>query len=453
MNGDSPLRVVQVSTFDVAGGAERVAYNLFTTFRNRGLSSKLAVGHKTLPDPDIVLMRGNWTRFWSMVQTRTLNPRLHTLTRKFARAGLVSQHWTNRQIGRDNFTNRSTWELPGKRFGSPEIIHCHNLHGGYFDLRALPDLSKKSGVLITMHDAWLLSGHCAHSLGCERWKIGCGHCPDLDIYPPIRYDATAANWRNKKRIFEKSRLWITAPSQWLLNKIPHSILSPAVQKMQVIPNGIDVTVFHPASKHDTRNLLNLPQNAAIILFAANGIKAGKFKDYQTLRETLVKLGSLETVNPILLLAVGENAPSEQIGNITLQFVPFQGDMNRMAAYYQASDIYLHAARADTFPNTVLEAQACGLPVVASNVGGIPEQVKDLRRFGIAEATGLLCPVGDSNRMADAVRVLLTNGETRNQLSIQARHHAEMNYSIEQQVDDYLTLYSEMITHIGRTPKM
>src|SRR5207302_2872341 len=74
--------------------------------------------------------------------------------------------------------------------------------------------------------------------------------------------------------------------------------------------------------------------------------------------------------------------------------------------HDALPIYLHAARADTFPNTVLEALACATPVVATAVGGIPEQVKGLEvaegqsqtaklnRYSRSEATGILVPAGD-----------------------------------------------------------
>src|SRR5262245_59012697 len=113
--------------------------------------------------------------------------------------------WLQIRCGYEDFNFPASWhllDLPPER---PDILHCHNLHGSYFDLRALPWLSQQVPVVLTLHDAWLLSGHCAHSFDCQRWQTGCGQCPDLAIPPAIRRDATAYNWRRKRDVYTKSR--------------------------------------------------------------------------------------------------------------------------------------------------------------------------------------------------------------------------------------------------------
>ena len=57
-------------------------------------------------------------------------------------------------------------ELPPR---PPDVLHLHNLHGGYFDLRVLPELSARQPTVVTMHDEWLYTGHCAYTLDSERW--------------------------------------------------------------------------------------------------------------------------------------------------------------------------------------------------------------------------------------------------------------------------------------------
>jgi glycosyltransferase involved in cell wall biosynthesis len=91
--------------------------------------------------------------------------------------------------------------------------------------------------------------------------------------------------------------------------------------------------------------------------------------------------------PLVFVALGEDAPAERIGAAEIRFVPYQKDPAVVARYYQAADIYIHSARADTFPNTVLEALACGTPVVATAVGGIPEQVKSLQSLDHRSSVG------------------------------------------------------------------
>src|SRR3546814_19635674 len=73
-----------------------------------------------------------------------------------------------------------------------------------------------SDLVLTLHDEWAYTGHCAYTLGCERWRSGCGQCPHLDVYPSIRRDASAANWTAKYDIYSSSRLYVATPSHWLM---------------------------------------------------------------------------------------------------------------------------------------------------------------------------------------------------------------------------------------------
>jgi glycosyltransferase involved in cell wall biosynthesis len=324
----------------------------------------------------------------------------------------------------------------------PDIVHCHNLHGYYFDPRVLPRLSRQLPVVFTLHDAWLLSGHCAHSFDCERWTTGCGHCPDLTIYPAIARDATAWNWRRKQRIFAASRLYISTPCEWLMRKVQASMLAPAMKQSKVVPYGVDLAVFRPGPKAEARTQCGIPQDAEVLIFTANGIRRNVFKDYQMMRSSLARLGERRKDGRLLMLAVGEDAPAERIGSAELRFVPYQKDPAAVAAYYQASDIYLHAARADTFPNTVLEALACGIPVVATAVGGIPEQVKSLDH-SVRDATGILVAPSDSDAMADAIETLLDDSPLRLRLGGNAVEDARNRFCLDRQVSAYLDWYHEL----------
>ena len=318
----------------------------------------------------------------------------------------------------------------------PDIIHCHNLHGSYFDLRALSWLSHKVPAVLTLHDAWLLSGHCAHSFDCDRWKIGCGNCPDLSIYPAIWRDATAYNWQRKAEIYRKSRLFVVTPCQWLMDRVNQSMLKPGIVVSKVIPNGVDLKVFHPADQTEARADLGLPTDTKILLFAANGIRKNIWKDYKTLRSALAEIA--KTGIKVLCIALGDEGRPEQIGDVEIRFVPYQRDPEKVARYYQAADIYVHPTRADTFPTTVLEALACGTPVVASAVGGIPEQIED----GI---TGFLTLQGDAEAMAVRLMQLLEDDELRLRMGMQANDAAKERFDLEKQVKEYLRWYENITT--------
>jgi glycosyltransferase involved in cell wall biosynthesis len=106
-------------------------------------------------------------------------------------------------------------------------------------------------------------------------------------------------------------------------------------------------------------------------------QANVWKDYRALNEAIRILGCSGASRELVLLAVGETAPSERIGSAEIRFVPFQKEPSALAQYYRAADIYVHAARIESFGNVLLEARACGIPVVAMAVGGIPEHMKFL----------------------------------------------------------------------------
>lgn len=439
------MEILQVNAQDLAGGAERIAAMLDAGLKKREIGVQLLVGKKwsagstarELPN-DCGSKR--WHAFWDRIQNAAMRrnwfgiPRIASALKDLAYPGSV--------LGRENFHFPQSRRLLSYCDPRPNIVHFHNLHGDYFDLRYMAQLSQQLPVVITLHDSWMLAGHCAHSLDCERWQTGCGSCPSLTIYPSIRRDATHYNWRRKASIYAASRLHIVTPSEWLLNRVKKSMLWPAAESVQTIPNGVDLEVFYPRCKLVSRLELGISRDAKVILFAANGIRANPFKDFATLRSSLEILGETSTCK-ILALAVGDQPHCETIGSVELRFVAFEQDPAVMASYYNSCDVYVHAARVDTFPNSVLEAMACGVPVVGSNVGGIPEQVISLEN-GVNNATGILVPVGDPERISVAVLQLLGDDCLRQQLGANALEAAKKQFSLEQQINQYVSLYQRIL---------
>lgn len=442
----SNLHILQVNTSDIDGGAEKIAWNLLESYKLQGYDSWLAVGNKLSKNANVLLIqndkyRSHWARFW-IANGNMFSPLVGKVPgAKLLRRCLHSfgqiKRFLEIQQGYEDFNFPATEQLLELTDRKPDIIHCHNLHGNYFDLRELPRLSQQVPIILTLHDAWLLSGHCAHSFDCERWKIGCGHCPDLTIYPKIKRDATAYNLKRKQKIYGKTRLYIATPSQWLMKKVEQSVLSPAIIERKVIPNGVDLSIFHSSNKQAIRTKLGISLDVKVLLFTANGIRDNIWKDYNTMRTAIYKVAECLKESNLLFIALGENAPPERIGQAEIHFVPYQKDPEDVACYYQAADIYIHAARADTFPTTVLEALACGIPVVTTATGGIPEQIED----GI---TGFLTPQGKAEAMAERIIQLLENDQLRLRMGTQAADAAKKNFDLEKQVKEYIDWYIEII---------
>ena len=448
------MRILQVSTYDKAGGAEAVAWQLFDQYRRRGHQSALAVGEKVSNHPHVIpLFRAisdqnsatSLTHIRRWLSSYEGRVRGVWRMRRWLDAYVARpQNWWQAWLGRENFDFPETWKLLELVRERPDILHCHNLHGGwlsrggYFDLRALPWLSRQIPTVMTLHDTWMLAGHCAYTLGCDRWRNGCGSCPDLSIYPAIARDATAFNWNRKREIYATGRLHIATPSRWLLHRVEQSILAPAMVEGRVIPNGVDSSVFSPGSKQQARDSLGLSQKDAILLFVANAARSNVFKDYRMVEQSAIRTAAGHRCSKVTLLVVGEKGEPITFDNGEIQFVAYQHDQRTMARYYQAADVYVHAAKSDTFPNTVLEALACGLPVVATATDGIPEQVED-------GCSGFLVPAGDVEAMAGRVQQLLKRDSLRTSMGAMAADSGARSFSMQQQVQTYLDWYEQILS--------
>ena len=432
------LTILQVSTSDLGGGAEKIAWDLHQAYRTQGYAAWLAVGRKYSQDPSVLRIpneqyRGLWLKL-SQRLGEWVGPRSATLSSYFFH--LAKFHYRRAKYkGYENFYfpgSRHLLTLPPRRV---DIVHGHNLHGGYFDLQVLPTLSARVPVMLTLHDTWMLSGYCSFFFECVRWKNGCGQCPYIHTFP-VKRDATAYNWRRKQRIYARSKVYIATPSRWLMDAVEQSMLASSIQEGRVIYNGIDLTVFCPVDKAAIREKLGLPADVPVILASAVKIVSNTRKDYVTMREAVLLLDEMIKDRSIHFLALGGEGSTEQIGKITIQTVPFQSEAEAVACYYQAADIYIHAARADNLPNTVSEALACGTPVVATAIGGIPEQIDD-------GFTGFLVPPGRPDEMASAIQQLLQDQTLRRRMSRQAAETARRRFDVVRMADEYLDWYREI----------
>jgi glycosyltransferase involved in cell wall biosynthesis len=182
-------------------------------------------------------------------------------------------------------------------------------------------------------------------------------------------------------------------------------------------------------------------DATILLFAAAGIRDNIWKDYQTMRRAFETLGGSSGRQGLLFLAVGDDGPAENIGGNELRFIPHSSDRALLAKYYQASDLYVHGAKAEAWGLAITEAMACGLPVVASDVGGIPDQVAE-------GESGYLVPMGDDQLMARRIAMLLDNPSKRAEMGRFACQKAHEEFGISKMTRNYLDFYRTVLMVAG-----
>jgi glycosyltransferase involved in cell wall biosynthesis len=426
---DAGLSVLHVNTSDRGGGAESVALDLHRALIDHGINSRFMVGFRRsnvlgvieLPrDADVASLLYDAARAHGM-------PRLGRVARSLADPGVLA----------DLARGREDFRFPGSHAlldfaKSVDVIHLHNLHGAYFDLRILPALSRLKPIVITLHDEWTLTGHCALTLGCERWRENCGSCPHLDVYPRLRRDGTAFNLNRKREIWSKSRLHVVAPTHWLLERAKVAILRGAATSWSIVSNGVHLEMFSAGGREAARVSLGIAPDALVISFAAAGAKRSEFKDLRTLERALVLLGA-SNGPPVVALTIGTPGETKRIGRVELRRIKFL-ERPDLARHFRASDLYVHPARAETQGLSLMEALATGLPAVASNVGGIPEVVRN-------GETGILVPPSDAHALAAAILELLNDPNRRHTMSHTAAEDARLRFAHDEHVRSYVRVYA------------
>jgi len=445
--------VLQVSTADVLGGAERIARQLHEAIVARGGESWLAVGRTdghvrgalTIPND---ALRSTWTRRWlAWAERLELRGRGKSLVARIARGPVGDPlRWVSGQAGIEDFRHPGTQALLDLPPRTPDVLHLHNLHNQYFDVRQLPRLSGAVPTVLTLHDQWIVTGHCAHALDCTRWESGCGHCPHLDTYPSVLRDATHFNWRRKHRLVAESALHVAVPSMWLFNLVSRSQMAPSFRSLRLIRQGVDLTVFSPGDRVAARARLGLPTNLdrPVVLLLADSLRDGSWKGGAWVREALDRFVDKPHGRRAELLAVGSTAGMEWTSALPVRFVGAVHDDATMAACYRAADVFVHPSRFENYPNAIMESIACGTPVVATAVGGVPEQLRALGGTSGHEPTGALVPSYDAEALAGAIEQLLSlDVASHVRMRAAAREDAQLRFDAREMVRTYLAWYRQL----------
>jgi glycosyltransferase involved in cell wall biosynthesis len=458
-----PFQIVQVNLQSDRGGDGRIVTGLHEQYRALGYPAFLLLGRGTVPSVAGLLpndaYRSRWAQAWLAGAERRSRPDAPR-SKSAKTLSWIAEPSRRLRISRgfEDFRFPATLPVISQMLrGRPTVLHLHNLHGGYFDLRALPALGNLAPIMLTLHDQWVFTGHCAHSFDCGRWKIGCGECPYLGTYPGIPKDRTAENFALKQQILTRTRLHLAAPSKWLMDMAERSLLAPGIEEARVIPNGVDTVVFHPGDRALERSRLDLPPESRIVLCAGSVARSDQWTDRRLLRSTLHYLAKSGKVNCTLLRLGSETNSHEIVEGMQVIHRRYERHNSRVGAYYRASDVYFHPARADTFPTAILESLACGLPVVASDVGGIPEQIgslwasRSLPASSPSSATGILVDPEDQTSAGRAIELLLLDNDLRCRLGENGSTTAALEFSITRQAQRYLDWYQDIANRRPSTP--
>ncbi len=208
-------------------------------------------------------------------------------------------------------------------------------------------------------------------------------------------------------------------------------------RIEAIPNPIDTAFFSPKDKITYREKWKIDLDQKIILFGAANILHPR-KGIAYLVEALKQLKTnYPGLNDVEIVVFGKNK------SFDVSALPYKvhetnmiDSQQEMAELYNLADVYVTPAIEDNLPNTVMEALACGTPVVAFNTGGLPDMVDHLKN-------GYLAEFKSAADFAAGINYILTSGQ-KNELSANARKKVLDNFTNEIVAEKYLSVYKSIL---------
>ena len=241
----------------------------------------------------------------------------------------------------------------------PDVIHLHNLHGYYINIKLLFDYIKRKKIktVWTLHDCWPMTGHCVHfeNVSCTKWKEQCYKCPLKRDYPASYLtDNSRWNYRKKKEAFQGVEdMIILVPSEWMAEKVKESFLKD--YPIKVIYNGIDTQKYCPVES-DFKQKHGIGDKIVILGVANIWNERKGLKVFVELSELL------DDTFKIVLIGLTK----EQIQELPTNIIGIErtDTVEELAKAYTAADIFVTPSTEETFGLTIAEAVACGTwPIV------------------------------------------------------------------------------------------
>lgn len=349
------MKIAQVNVVFQKGSTGKIVYDLHTMLLDNGYESIVFYGRK-----DADAKNGIYK-----ISTE-IEAKLHALYERISGYSYTSSYFATKKLIR----------LLKKE--KPDIVHLHCLNGYFVNIYKLLNFLKENNIptVLTLHAEFMHTGGCGHAYDCERWKIGCGNCPQLkDATHSLFFDRTAEQWKMMKSAFENFELLkVVAVSKWLGDRAK---ISPILtgKSFYVIGNGIDTENVFQSKPFEKLKEKHQLKDEKIVLHVSPSFsspsKGGNF---------IIELAKRLVNKNIKFIAVGfdgdENSlPQNIIG------VRHTKNQEELAKYYSMADVTVLTSKRETFSMVCAESLSCGTPVVGFKAGA-PEDIalKDYSEF-------------------------------------------------------------------------
>ena len=410
------MKILQVSTTAQLGGAGIAAFRLHKGLRSLGADSWMLVNRKKYSDKYILSPSNNFDKLMARVC-----PILDQVPTRFS----------GPRPNRESFAWAPNRLMARIKAESPDIVNLHWINDGFMRLETLAGI--KLPIVWTLHDMWAFSGSEHYAGGSTRYKEG--YESSNRPAGESGLDVSRWVWRRKKRSWPKvENMVVVTPSHWLAECARESVLFRD-RRIEVLPNGVDHVRFHPMNHAIARNILGLPEEKKLILFGAGLSTSDKRKGFHLLVEALKKLEHDENPNDYQLMVFGASSGDDSFSMKTHYLGRVQDEIS-MAIVYAAADVFVAPSVEENLANTVLEALACGTPVVAFNIGGMPDMVTH-------KSNGYLARGFSTEELAEGIKWVVEDGQRWRELSEQARETVVRSFTLERSAQRYLDLYQDI----------
>jgi glycosyltransferase involved in cell wall biosynthesis len=414
-------RILHVGQSDRVGGANRATYRLHHALCESGADSKLWTPYKSQDDPTVI----------AALRTR--------LAKLSAQIVDLANFRIARLYPGGNSMNFSPVRLAYGRLSpaalaTADIVVLHWIAGALLKPSQLSRIGRP--IIWQLWDLWPFTGGCHYPAECRNYEHECGACPVLGSRSVL--DLSRLDFNSRRRGYRDLDLTIVAPSRWIADKARRSALFGS-RRIEHIASGVDLSVFRPHEKMVARDILGLPKDKKIVLFGAFSALSDRRKGYHLIPATLDKLAR-SSVGDITLAVFGgsRHPPASEDGRWALPALHlgrFEDDI-ALALTYAAADVLIAPYLEDNLPFVVLEALACGTPVVAFAAGGVPDAIDH-------QKNGYLAPVGAVEELARGIEWVLAVPERYNALRAAARATAEARFDIRDCARQYHDLSVEL----------
>jgi len=410
------MKLLNISTYDIHGGAARAAYRLHRALLDEKIDSRMLVKKKSSDDETVIGMSTTIQKVLSPIQRRldtfALRPYKYRQQTYFSTA-LVPYSGVAHRINALN----------------PDIVQLHWICGGMMSIEELAKI--RAPMVWSLHDNWAFTGGCHVRFGCERYKQTCGACPALGSAK--ENDLSRRIFRRKSKVLAGiSDLTVVGVSRWMADCAAESALFRG-RVVRRIPNPLDTRTYSPVPKNEARALLNLPSGRKLIAFGAVDATGDRHKGFAELNETLNKL-QLDNVE---LLVFGSREPKNG-GNTTFRarYLGRLHDDISLRLVYSAADVMVVPSLEEAFGQTASEAMACGTPVVAFGHTGLLDIVDH-------KINGYLARPLDTSDLAKGIEWVLTSDDYE-RICMAARKKVVDAFDNVAVAGQYLRLYKEIL---------